>query len=268
MEPLSQLIATTWGPIKTGKSTLALTWPKPMVHMDFDQGFHRAEPNFLNLKVVKVPLGEPLEKWLPIALGQGAEIITKPYPLPVKWGSTVAGYIDLWNEIVGDLKVIYENQYVQTLCMDTGSVFWEIRVQAQLEKAQQRNATRTRLQEIEYGEPNSDMRAMLGACRTYGKNLITVHHVGGVYEPKLTAQGTESVRVGDTYSGWKHTGALVDIILKTNKIEAVNGQPAQIEAMILTCGLTLAAEGQVVPDASFESILALVNSLRGANGGT
>ena len=261
MEPLNQLVGAVWGEIKTGKSTLALTWDKPLVHLDFDQGFHRAEPNFAQFKVTKVPRDQAIESYLV----PGVDIITKPYQMPVKWGQTLTGYIDLWNAVVNDLRAAYESPIVKTLCIDTGSVFWNLRTGAQLEKAQQRNPNRTRLQQIEYGEPNSDMRAMLGACRTYNKNLITVHHVGGVYEAKLTAQGVEEVRVGDTYSGWTQTGALVDIVLRTHKL-ANNGAKPQIDVEILTCGLTLEAEGVKVPNASFDTILSVINSLRESNG--
>lgn len=261
MEPLNQLVGAIWGEIKTYKSTIACTWPKPLAHLDFDLGFHRAEPQFAHLNVVKVPRDQPIGAYL-----ANGDIITKPYQMPVKWGTTVSGCIELWNLVVADLKAIYENPRIQTLCIDTSSVFWNVRTGAQLEKAQTRNPSRTRLQEIEYGEPNTDMRAMLGACRTYNKNLILVHHVGGVYREKLTAQGSESVRVGDTYAGWTHTGGLVDIILKTSSL-STNGQgPRQVETEILTCGLTLEAEGIKILDANFDSILAVVNALRGANG--
>jgi hypothetical protein len=47
MDPLDFLVAVLWGPLKTGKTTVGLSWPTPMIHFDFDRGFHRAEPPFV-----------------------------------------------------------------------------------------------------------------------------------------------------------------------------------------------------------------------------
>jgi hypothetical protein len=253
---LNQLVAAIWGEIKTCKSTLALSWPKPMVHFDFDLGFHRAEPTLAGFSVLKVASGTPLS-----TLSLKADVITKPYPLKPKWGTKIEGCIALWNEIIADLKTVYEDPNIKTLVFDTSTLLWKIRTGAHLEKVQQKNPERVRLSQMEYSEPNADMGGMLGACRTYEKNLALVHHVGGIYQDKLTQQGVQSMRIGDTLDGFSHTGKLVDMIIHTDKVEA-DGK-AQIKAKILTCGLTLAAEGQEFINPSFDKILACVNSLRG-----
>jgi hypothetical protein len=137
---------------------------------------------------------------------------------------------------------------------------WSIRTRAHLEKAQVRNPDRIRLQQIEYGEPNTDMAAVLGACRSYSKSLVLLHHVGGIYEARLTAQGTEEIRIGDTFDGWSKSGNLVDIIMRTYK----NGITTGVE--VIDCGLTLAAEGKKIENATFQIILDEINRLRGTDG--
>ena len=138
---------------------------------------------------------------------------------------------------------------------------WAIRTRAQLERAQVNNPNRVRLQQIEYGEPNTDMAAVLGACRAYGKNLLLLHHVGGIYESRLTPHGTEEVRIGDTYDGWSKSGNLVDVVRRTYKESGTTG------VQFIDCGLTLAAEGQTLNPANFQSILDYMNQLRGTTNG-
>jgi len=255
IDPLDSLVAVAWGLLKTGKTTLGLSWPTPMVHFDFDLGLHRAEPMFVQagFKILKVPSDVPLEG----NIDPSYHIISKQFPMPVKWGPTLQGYMNLWNLLLMDFKAAYEHPQVRSLIGDTGGSMWAIRTRAQLEKAQMSNPTRTRLQQIEYGEPNTDMAAVLGACRAYKKNLLMLHHVGGLYEPKLTSHGVEEVRIGDTYDGWSKSGNLVDVVMKTYKENGSTG----IE--FIDCGLTLAAEGTKLNPATFTSILDDLNRLRG-----
>lgn len=261
LQPIERLIMGIWGPVKTAKSTLALTLPKPLVHIDLDQSVDRALVRFQDCTIQRVPYGVPLSQ-----VQLNFDITTKPYQLPVKWGEKVSGMVDLWALLWADLQVICESNEIASLVIDTGTILRHINVQMYLEKAQQVNNTRTSLSPIEYGKPNAEMRAFLGAPRTYGKNLAIVHHVGGIYEEHMIPDGRgnikkESIKVGDTWDGFTATDQFVDIMLRTNKI-VLDGNVPKPEAIVEICGYTLAMEGKTIEDASFDKILTMINSLR------
>jgi len=255
---IEQLVIGSWGEIKTAKSTFGLSFPNPLVHLDFDLGFERASNRIPpNLQIVRVPYNIPLTEKI---LSQG-DIITKMYKIPIRFPKqAIAGILALWEEqIIADIITILGMERIKSILYDTGTVMWGLDKDAQLERAQQNNKTRINLTEIEYATPNQEMRAVLGHCKYYGKNLYIPHHVGGIYEERLTNTGTKSVRVGDTWDGWKHMGAIVDVILKTQISR--NGQGITPEATIETCGYTLSAEGLTLANPTFESILNTINTL-------
>ncbi len=267
-----QLLLCIWGEIKTAKSSIGLTFPKPLMHFDFDMGFHRAEPRVSHLKILKVPWDQPLSNVIPqVAPDNPPDIITKPYPKPIKFpGQKVFGMLDLWeNHIVPDVMSVCAAPWIVSVNFDTGSVMTEVAQAAHLERAQQREPGRTQLTQIEFGKPNGELRALYDAMKTYGKNLASVHHVGGVYQESFVPHGNsvkkESVRIGDTWQGFTGTGKAVDVIGRMEIIRgAVNGSKPTPQMTIVTCGLTLTAEGIPLLNPTYEGILSLINGLRGS----
>ncbi len=270
MSNIEQLVIGSWGPIKSAKTTFGLTFPRPLVHLDFDLGFERARARIpANLQIITVPHNVPLT---PLILDSG-DIITKGYKLPIKFPKQKmpGGTLEIWeNEIIPDIVLIMETPRILSILYDTGTVMWSIDKDAQLERAQKSAAkfgnTRETLSQIEYSVPNQEIRALLGAAKHYGKNLYIPHHIGGMYEERLTTKGTESVRTGDTWDGWSHLGAIVDVIGRTKIQTPINGQGIVTELVIETCGYTLQAEGLTVPNPTFDTVLSLINTLREAEG--
>jgi len=291
MDPVTQLRICLWGEIKTAKSTFALTFPKPLVVFDLDQSFDRAMPRYMaqnpatRLRRLYQQNGQMTDANL-----VGADIIAKTYHPPVKWGKRPLGFVDFWNHLVQDIILTYETDHIKSLAFDTGTVLWSVRTDAHLERAQSSNPGRINLIQIEYAEPNADMRACYGGARAYGKNLVSIHHVGGKYESKLTDKGQEKkmriaqgllpadgqtelnsrdyedVRIGDTWAGFNGVGRIVDLIARSGKVQ-LSTSNIQPTLEILDCGWTLTAEGITVPNPTFENVLVLINTLREADNG-
>jgi len=122
------------------------------------------------------------------------------------------------------------------------------------------------------------MKALVGASRSYGKNFISVHHVGGIYEQRLNKSGYyDDVKVKDTWEGFTKLGALVDVIARsyTEKETIPNKDPRKPPTIkkvgyiiIEHCGLTTDAEGFKITDPTFEKILNTINLYRAASGVT
>jgi hypothetical protein len=262
---IENLVIGSWGDIKTCKTTLGLSFPTPIVHFDFDLGFERARNRIPpNLKVLEVPYNIALTESMLVT----PDIISKKYRIPIKFPKQASkGILDLWeNQIITDIVLVLGVERIKSLLFDTGTVMWNLDKDAQLERVQtaasKRGNTRENLAQIEYSVPNTEMRALLGHAKHYGKNLYISHHIGGVYEERLTNSGTQSVRIGDTWDGWNHLGAIVDVIVRTKVKAATNGLGPVPEATIETCGYTLSAEGLVIPNPTFDTILAMINALR------
>jgi len=245
-----------WGAIKTGKTTFGLTFPKPIVYLDLDQSFERAEWRFAGLDVRKVSTIDAA------TLAEG-DVIKKAYLPVIKWpGANIAdGYINAWENYCQDFKTICENPRIRTIQVDTGTMAWRMAHQAQLERVQRHTPAKSRqnLLPVEYARPNSDMRAIYAGARAMGKNLILVHQVGGIYEDKLTPKGVEQVRVGDTWDGWRELGAFVDVVVRANWKDRTEEPSIRIEV----CGLIPAAEGITMVAPTFELVLGLINGMRG-----
>lgn len=279
MFEVKTLMLGLYGDIKTGKTTIGLTFPKPIFFADFDLGFERAIWRFPNLEVNDLDArgldvtSESLNK---------GDIIVKRYPPPVKWpGGSLDGFELSWNQICEDFKTVFTHNRIATIQTDTGTGMWNVDHQAHLERVQKHtpNKHRQNLQPIEYARPNTEMKSLISAARAFGKNLISVHHTGGIYEERFAKDGntTISIRVGDTWEGFSKLGTLVDIIARAYSKEETIPNPdprksptkKKVSYIIIEhCGLTLDAEGFKIVDPNFDKILNVVNMYRAASGVT
>jgi len=235
-----------------------------MVHFDFDLGFKRAANRIpSDWKVLELAFGTALEAG---HLMQGYDLITKSYLIPIRFPrQPVKGLLDLWTgQIIPDLLLCIQAPHIKSLLLDTGTIMWAIDKDAQLERAQQsagqKGGTRVNLTEMEYSIPNQEMRALLSAARGYGKNLYMPHHVGGKY---VTGPDGASQRIGDTWDGWRHLGAIIDVIVQTKRHTEITPGPVgslpttTVTPAILveTCGYTLRVEGQTLFNPTYDILL-------------
>lgn len=269
LAPVEQLVIGSWGEIKSAKSTLGLSFPTPWVMFDFDQGFARAKPRLPLIQPGKTLVEVPPGTVLTPAILSSADMIVKSYRLPIKFPKApVRGWLGLWeDEVLPDMVLVIEDKRFLSMLFDTGTVLWNLAKDAMLERAQKSTRDRTSLLPVEYTMPNGELRAVLGSGKHYNKNMYISHHVGGKYEDRPSG----SVRVGDTWDGWNHLGAVVDVIVKTS-IEigplslGINGQ-GMVAAKIPVChietnGYSLESEGCKIELPTFQKILDLTNEFR------
>ena len=290
---ITKLQLGVYGDIKTCKTSFGLSFPKPLVHFDLDLSFERATPTLdPNLKIHIV---EPSENLSSTHLSTN-DIIVIRYKLPLKLesvGGKLQGFLDLWEtKLVPNILEVYNTDRISTVQFDTGTILWSIVHQAHLERVQKKReeSTRQQLLQIEYARPNSDMSEIFGGAKYRGKNLISLHHTGpkfGTGPVHLSSGKTEirtGVQIGETWSGFNQMGRLVDIVGR-NRLERLCNDCNQYwpvdsasdgphtghkigdtETPVFTvenCGLTLKMNNMKLANPSFDTLLSLVNVMRG-----
>ncbi|MCK9597452.1 MAG: ATP-binding protein [Sphaerochaeta sp.] len=238
------MIASIWGVEGSGKSSVALTWPSPLFHLDLDLGgFERAIWRIEDIfraekKELRILRCEPDEdiskiKW------EEYDIISKPYLAPlqleklmgvqkqgasVRFPRQVIGYKQLWQSIVIDFVAVCQSPRVRTIVTDSATQLWTVCHTSLLQEKQEiqiakgvkpdSNDFRERLQAIEF--PNDRMRELIYTARSAGKHLIMTHYPKDVYANKVGDKGVESYATGEqTPDGFKHTVQLDDIVIRT-----------------------------------------------------
>lgn len=212
------LVVGIWGDDKTGKSSVALTFPKPMQYMEFDLGgYDRAKWRFdcsgIAYKAYTVPL-------------QGSVMGATVRPSKI-----ITGVEELWYEFLQDYIAFLSNKEMVTGVFDTGTLLWEIICSAYLQEKQelQLNAKgentsgkelRVSLLPIEYREPNIRMRGLIYHARARGKILVIPHHSRDEYRPMPNPRTglIEDAKTGrKERSGFGSLGDSTDWMLHTFK---------------------------------------------------
>lgn len=258
------MIAALWGNEKSWKTTMALTWPKPLVHFDLDVGgFSRAawRLDTTNIESKSYPTPIQMEK----LLGQVKEGVS------IKFPKKLIGIKEVWQQIVIDFVAAVNRPDVQTIVIDSATQLWSLCHRGRLQELQEvqearskgkiiENDLRERLQPIEYAEPNDRMRTLIYTARSYSKHLVLTHYPRDVYGQKVTDRGVEDYKTGEVEpDGFKDTQKLVDIVvwIETDK-------KGDTTAKITKCGL----EGLGTPaiglaiSPSYQGILDLQESMK------
>ena len=258
------MITALWGSEKSWKTTMALTWPKPLVHFDLDVGgFDRAawrlDTDGIESKSYPTPI--QIEK----LLGQVKDGVS------IKFPKKLLGIKEVWQQVVIDFVAAVNRAEVETIVIDSATQLWVLCHQGRLQELQEvqlakkpsmsENDFRERLQPIEYAEPNSRMRSLIYTARSYRKHLVLTHYPRDVYAQKVTDRGIEDYKTGDVEpDGFKDTQKLVDIVIwvETDK-------SGEVSAQITKCGLEglgTKAIGLAI-DPSHQGILDLQESMKG-----
>ena len=252
------------GDNKTGKTTLALSGPKPLRHYDLDLGYERASHRFNGQEIVSSRYAAP---------AQGIDILQGKVKLRPK--KALHGVRELWEQWVEDYVTALQDEHWVSHAIDTGSQLWETchrgflqeKQEAQLERGLAAKETlRESLMPIEYGEPNARMRAMYYAARTYGRNLIITHYLKPEYQDVLTEKGKESMTTGKMImDGYKHTDGLCDVEVWTYVSDESGNENAQGNVpwcRISLCGLDLRAQGMRIKEPTWGKIFEVIEKLR------
>ena len=221
------MIFVYWGEDKSGKDTLGLTFPKPLVVMEFDiGGFRRACRNLPHL---------PIKDWYEQGLIRVEEYVM-PFQLAeefdpikdiVRPDKIVRGMKELFYQFAAKFIKHLKDPEIATIMVDTGTLLNEITIGGYLQELQEKQlplrpdglgrdgkTLRSQLQQQEYRERNVRMRGFAYQAKAHGKNLVVTHHASDEYglvrdSRGQLVQGQTGKRV---LHGWAQWGDSADVV--------------------------------------------------------
>jgi len=235
------------------KTTMALSFPKPMYHFELDMdGFRRAAwrlpQEYPDIKIKELGRDEDVTK---VDITQ-FDIVTKPYPKPLQVGKLkgamtgntpsvrkfqqpkrVEGMKELWQSIITDFVHVGQ-QGIVTIVFDSATKLWNIAHNARLQELQEiqeykwkkefpntpmpEDEYRERLQPIEYGQPNDRMTTLMDTGKSFRKNLILTHYPTDEYGMVPDGKGgLKEDKTGNLIlDGFKHTKKECSLIVWTS----------------------------------------------------
>ncbi|KKN19279.1 hypothetical protein LCGC14_0947440 [marine sediment metagenome] len=271
-------ISAICGDEGTGKTTMALTFPKPLRHFDVDVGGYRRAAWRLateDRESKSYPMPIQTNKLM------GQTVVSSRIQVPKK----VEGMKAMWQDIITDFVAACQDTAVKTIVLDSSTLLWNICHKSTLEEIQEKqlakhkkdrpnipfdeNDYRERLQPIEYGTANDRMRTILHTARSYQKNLVLVHYPTDEYGTIADSKGNmvEGKTGRIVLDGFKETVKLVDLVVWTSVKEIMKEgvKEKQPIAKITKCGIEgmgLSAVGLEV-EATYEGIINLKNLMQG-----
>jgi len=205
------MIALIAGEEKTGKTTFALTFPKPMMYLEFDiGGFDRAIRRIKDSKQIK-----RRQFFIPINLLASRRQLAS---------QGLKGFKELWFDFIETFDEACRGDY-KTIVIDTWFQVYELVRLAVLQEKQENQLDqngslkkgeiklRESLLQVEYAEPYARLRNILFYAKGTGKHLVLVTYDADKYEPQIDDSGRiTEVRTGKKVpAGWKETEKHADI---------------------------------------------------------
>jgi len=264
------MIFSAYGEDKTAKSTLALSFPKPLAYMELDiGGFARANRNLPHL-----PIADWTEQGLikleqyiiPFQIGQLDAINNTIRPSKI-----IVGMKELFYQFAGKF-IKHLDEDVATIVVDTGTLLYELTCQGYLQEKQEaqldangnlkpgEKSLRSSLTPLEYREPYTRMRGFIYNAKARGKHLVLTHHATDEYAPQPQRDGTiAEVRTGKRVRhGWSQLGDSADVMVHTYW-DSAKAKPF--------CKVELAEvkqlEGMVFEEPTFEKIDKAIKMIKG-----
>ena len=265
--PVRTWSAAIYGPAKTGKSYLAISFPKPMVIIEtdplsFDRAFREYLLKFPHLEAVEMDIGEPIHQY-------DADIFIYRYPLTPNDNHTGVAqeWYNLMAQVILDWMAI--PNYIRTIVIDTGDVFWENVYTMRLEKAdmtaiREGKRPRRNLIPVEYTPCNAAMTTFYRTAKQNQIHLVTTH---GYYpEREADFDTKEMIYRNETEQcrGWKRTPEKADVMMMcSSRGPLIPGDPGvTFEAKITSSGENpKATYGQVIQWATYDDICNLIGSI-------
>jgi len=262
-----------WGEDKSTKSTLALSFPKPLVFMEFDiGGFARACRNLPHL---------PIKDWYDQGL-----IKYEAYPLPMTFGKFDPTKLEIRPSklVVGMKELFYHwaTEYVKhlqdpdiaSIVIDTATILKTVTDDCYLQELQEKQlpldpitglgsdkkSLRTQLLQIEYKEPNSRTRGIYYNAKSHNKHLVLVHHARDEYKPMPQRDGSmANAPTGKRErSGFATLGDSADIIAYTYWDDKLKKPYCKIELAEVK-----ELEGVVFETPTFQKIQSAIDMIKG-----
>lgn len=248
------------GEESTGKTTLALSAPLPIVSFAFDIGSDRAvRGNMykelfegLEVRFVQYTRGQ-LPDTPKLWAGQDITVFELPQPIQLEQ-IRVVGAQDLWDYFIKALVDALTDTAIQTVVVDTMTLARRIKADAYLEGLQKNTERGQRIREqliqIEWGKPNGSIRDIFNNAAGVRKNLVAVHHLTDEYREKMNAKGeVERVPTGRRIlEGLAQTHRFVDIAVLLER------QRTDVQGKLLKCGYNLKLTDQTVDNPTWDSV--------------
>jgi hypothetical protein len=272
---LGPIVVGIQGDDKTGKSTLALSFPTPIRHFDLDVGgFRRARNRYE--EAISAGVISSKSYYMP-QQGIRSKLLGKAPSF--KDAARIVGMKELWYEMVEDYLDALEAPegsagFCRTIVLDSFPQDWELcrlaflqeKQEAQLAKDPTVKYLRESLIQIEYTEPNARMRAQIYGARQFGKNLVLTHQLAPVFGKVLQDGKMVDAVVGQKNSGWSHIGKEVDLMLQTSIKSSRGPGGSKVSTPVvevLLSGLGLEIVGMEIEQPSYEKLANLVEMMRG-----
>ena len=259
------MIVVICGEEKSWKTTMALSFPKPMRHFDLDVGgWERASWRIDTAGIISKPYLLPIQMEKLMGIGPNKEGVSVRFP------RRVIGYKETWQKIVIDFVAACQDETVKTIVMDSGTQLWSICHNGYLQEKQDIQLSknpklpdyelREKLQPVEF--PNDRMRTLVNTAGSYRKHLVLTHYPKDIYKEKVTEKGIESYKSGDvTVDGFKESQRLATLVVWVAMDKNNNAI-----GTITKCGIEgmgTAAHGLTI-EPSYQGITDLQSSMRGS----
>lgn len=281
----------------TCKTTMALTFPKPLSHLDVDVGgYKRAAWRLDTSEMESHSFPKPLTD-ADIAKMKGivttsSNTSTRTVAIPKK----VEGMKELWQAIIDQIVKDAINPNLKSIVIDSATMHYKIGCDAYLQELQEKqlirwnsdsrtkgipfdeNDYREKLQPIEYGVVYDRLQRIYHTTRSYRKNLILIHYPTDDYGPISDSKGgiVEGKTGKIVMDGYKDTAKFADAVLwlsvKSRMVpsDPDNPKSQKIEekypvAKFTKCGIVgmgIKALGMEVP-ATYEGVTNLKNLMQG-----
>lgn len=250
-----QMIIADWGPEKSGKTSFAMTMEEPIWIADFDLRIDGALHRLPDLKYKAVK-----------------------YPMPIQFSKQLKGVRELWEKFTVEFVSVLEDQTTyngepfRTIVIDTATQMQKTVRDALLQTKQEAQISRNngcvppdlreRLQQMEYGEPNGRMQAIIYAPRQYNKHMVLTHYAADEFKDMLVNGEIKTINTGKIQlDGFKHTEGLVDLVIATSSRNSGSGK--EFYGKITTSGIDAKLEGMEFKDPTYQGIMDALQMIRG-----
>jgi len=223
---IPNIIVSINGMPKSGKTHLALTFPKPLCIFSLDIGIERVLPKF-----------------------QGQEIEVKTYDIPIQDTLHPRPYAQkFWKEFTSDYQQATESKVYKTIVVDTGTALYELARHAYAEELGIKNL----LPQL-YGEVYTRLSALILKARVLGINVVWTHHLREKY---IDDKNTGELEM----DGFRRAEGLVDLVIRIRCETRRIGSKAEnkIVATLDKCGYDYTLNGFELESCTYDDIIALL----------
>ena len=249
---------------KSCKTTLGLTFPKPLTVMEIDVGgFDRAIYRFQ--KEYDSGLIRYESYPFPFQIGK-----LDPVNLTVRPSKIIVGMKELFYKFAANFIRHLEDDTASIL-VDTGTLLYELTCAGYLQEKQEiqfdpkgnllpNEKLRVSLTPVEYREPYIRMRGFVYQAKAHKKHLILNHHATDEYGPVLQKDGSiAEARTGKrARHGWQQLGDSADVMVHTYWDNKASKPFCKVELAEVK-----ALEGMVFEEPTFEKLDKTIKMLKG-----